>query len=33
MDGTHWIVLFAALVLGYVLRGVFPAPAQALGLP
>ena len=33
MNGTHWFVLLGALAVGYVLRGVFPQPARAVGLP
>lgn len=30
---VHWLLILVALAIGYALRGVFPQPAQALGLP
>lgn len=33
MKVSHVLFLLLVLVIGYVLRGVFPQPAQALGLP
>lgn len=33
MQGFHWLLFIVALAIGYALRGIFPQPAQALGLP
>lgn len=30
---VHWFLIVVAILVGYALRGVFPQPAQALGLP
>lgn len=32
MASHNWLVLFVALVIGYVLRPYFPQPAQWVGL-
>lgn len=33
MEGQHWIMLFVAVVVGYVLGRLWTQPAQMLGLP
>lgn len=33
MDFSHILILIIALAIGYTLRGVWPGPAQAIGLP
>lgn len=33
MQGTHWMILVVALVVGYALGRVWSTPAQMVGLP